>query len=209
MGNDNNKLENKVNFNQINLRKSIKSTFILKKIFSILDENIKLNMIKYNKNYQKLFGFNIEYYKEISGRYMVGDRNGKGEEYDFDNIKIFEGEYLNGLKNGKGKEYYKTGELRFEGEYLNGYPKNGKGYTGTGKLFFILYDNRKFKAFYPNSKSEFFGEFINGKIYNVKKYNYFGKLVFVVKYGCGEGIEILDDKSIYEGEYFNIKMKKN
>ena len=205
MGNDNNKLENKVNFNQINLRKSIKSTFILKKIFSILDENIKLNMIKYNKNYQKLFGFNIEYYKEISGRYMVGDRNGKGEEYDFDNIKIFEGEYLNGLKNGKGKEYYKTGELRFEGEYLNGYPKNGKGYTGTGKLFFILYDNRKFKAFYPNSKSEFFGEFINGKIYNVKKYNYLGNLEFEVKYGCGKGIEILDDKSIYEGEYFNGK----
>ena len=189
MGNDNNKLENKVNFNQINLRKSIKSNFILKKIFSILDENIKLNMMKYNKNYQKLFGFNIEYYKEISGRYMVGDRNGKGEEYDFDNIKIFEGEYLNGLKNGKGKEYYKTGELRFEGEYLNGYPKNGKGYTKNGIPFFYLNDNRKCISKYKNGKLRFEGEYLNGKRWNG----------FLIEYDLDDG-EITFDGSIIDGE---------
>ena len=165
MGAANKQVVNKPEVNRdiikgINQLKNIKSTFILKRIFFNLDENIKLNMIKYNKNYQKLFGLNIDYYKERSGRYMVGDRNGKGIEYDFDNIKKFEGEYLNGLKNGKGKEYYKTGELRFEGEYLNGYPKNGKGYTKSGIPFFFLYDDRKCISIYKNGNLRFEGEYV-------------------------------------------------
>ena len=52
--NENKSLENKeiIFNNNINLQKIVKSSFVLKKVFYILDENIKLNMIKYNKNYQ-------------------------------------------------------------------------------------------------------------------------------------------------------------
>ena len=43
---------------------------------------------------------------KYEGKYLNGERNGKGKEY-FDNGKLkFEGEYLNGEKNGKGREYY-------------------------------------------------------------------------------------------------------
>ena len=57
-------------------------------------------------------------------RYLNGERNGKGKEYDKGKL-IFEGEYLNGERHGKGKEYNK-GKLTFEGEYLNGRKFNGK-----------------------------------------------------------------------------------
>ena len=63
----------------------------------------------------------------LKDKYLNGERNGKGNEYDGDHL-LFEGEYLNGNKwNGKGKEYDNRGELIFEGEYLNGNKWNGKG----------------------------------------------------------------------------------
>ena len=57
----------------------------------------------------------------FEGKYLNGERNGKGIYYDkFDQL-MFEGDYLNGKTwNGKGKEYYYNDELKFEGEYLNG-----------------------------------------------------------------------------------------
>ena len=75
MGAENKQMENKPEVNRdiikrIDQLKNIKSPFILKRIFINLDENIKLNMIKYNKKYQKLFGLNIKYFKERSGRYI-------------------------------------------------------------------------------------------------------------------------------------------
>ena len=39
---------------------------------------------------------------------------------------IFKGKYLNGERSGKGVEYYSNGKLKFEGEYLNGERWNGK-----------------------------------------------------------------------------------
>ena len=48
---------------------------------------------------------NIKYYKKISGKYKIGEKNGKGKEYLIESNKlIFEGEFLNGKKNGKCKE---------------------------------------------------------------------------------------------------------
>ena len=35
----------------------------------------------YNKKLQKLFGVDIEDYKKISGKYKMGERNGKAKEY--------------------------------------------------------------------------------------------------------------------------------
>ena len=60
-----------------------------------------------NKEIQKKLEINIKNYEKISERYKIGERNGKGKEYNKYNDKlIFEGEYLNGKKNGKGKKYY-------------------------------------------------------------------------------------------------------
>ena len=90
-------------------------------IFSFLNQKQKLNMIIYNKKLQKMMLVNIENYKNISGKYKIGGKNGYGKEYIIKlNILRFEGEYLNGKRNGIGKEYYYDGKLEFEGEYLNG-----------------------------------------------------------------------------------------
>ena len=89
---------------------------LLKIIFSFLNENKKLNIIINNKNLQKKLEINIENYKQISKRYKIGERNGKGKEYlKINNNMIFEGEYLIGKRNGKGKEYNYNSELIFEG----------------------------------------------------------------------------------------------
>ena len=123
----------------------IKSSFIIKEIFLLLNQKQKLDIIIYNKKLQKLFEVDIENYKKISRRFFKGERNGKGKEYDkYIKRLLFEGEYLNGKRNGKGKEYNDYGELIFEGEYLNG-EINGKG-----KEYF-------------DDKLIFEGEYLNGK----------------------------------------------
>ena len=119
---ENEKIENK-----INLRKDIKCIYNLPNIFSFLEQRKKLNMVAYNKQLQKIVGVNIRDYRKISGKYKIGDKNGKGSEYIlYTDRMIFEGEYKNGKRNGKGKDYYHNGDLEFEGEYLNG-KRNGKG----------------------------------------------------------------------------------
>ena len=123
---------------KVNL-KDIKSTLIIKKIFSFLNEKQKLNMIIYNKELKKILLIDIKDYKKRSGIYKIGEKNGKGKEYIINTNKlIFKGEYLNGKKNGKGKEYYYNGELKFEGEYSNGKRWNGKGFNTNGDIEFEI-----------------------------------------------------------------------
>ena len=75
----------------------IKSFYNLKKIFSFISTNKKLELISYNKTFQKLFGIDIETYKQVSKRYKIVERNEEGKEYLLDkNIIIFEGNYING-----------------------------------------------------------------------------------------------------------------
>ena len=139
--------ENSESKTEIKALKDIKSSYIIEQIFSFLDEDRQLEMIKHNKNYQNLLSLNIESYKKKSGRYKKDGINGYGQEFslDCDNL-VFEGEYLNGKRNGTGKEYTKWGnELMFEGEYLNG-KRNGKG-----------------KEYYYNGMLEYEGEYLNGK----------------------------------------------
>ena len=76
-----------------NIIKTIKSKYIIKYIFSYLYENKKLELIKYNKKCQKILKIDINYYKEISGKFIEGERNGKGKEYNDDYRLLFEGEY--------------------------------------------------------------------------------------------------------------------
>ena len=66
---------------RINLR-DIKSSNVIKGIFSFLDEKQKLNLIVYNKKIQSMFFVDIENYKIMSGKYKDGTKNGKGKEYD-------------------------------------------------------------------------------------------------------------------------------
>ena len=95
--------------NRINIR-DINSFFIIKNIFSFLSEKQILNLIIYNKQFQNLLLVDIKNYKEISGKYKIFEKNGKGKEFSIETNKlIFEGEYLNRERNGKGKEYYKDG----------------------------------------------------------------------------------------------------
>jgi len=128
-------------FKNIKSEKNI-GKYVLKDIFSFLSKKIKLEIIIYNKELQKILDVNIEDYKRIRGVYRIGERNGKGKEYDISDIStnciIFEGEYLNGKRNGKGKEYYSDGELKFEGEYIDGKKWNGKGYNKEGKIDFEI-----------------------------------------------------------------------
>ena len=105
--------------NIINLKTDIKSSYNLVKIFSFLDKKQQMKIITYNNHLKNILGVSIKDYKEVSGRYKIGGKNGKGSEYSLNtNILIFEGEYIKGKKNGKGKEYYdNNGKLKFEGEY--------------------------------------------------------------------------------------------
>ena len=65
----------KINLGDIN------SFYILKNVLSFLNEKQKLNMIIYNKELQNKFSISFDYIKEISGRYIEGERNGKGREH--------------------------------------------------------------------------------------------------------------------------------
>ena len=87
----------------INL-KDIKSSFIIKGIFSFLYKKQRLNMITYNKSLQNMLIVDIEDYKKISGKCKIGGKNGKGSEYLLNTKNlIFEGEYLNGKKKRERK----------------------------------------------------------------------------------------------------------
>ena len=127
----------------INLRKSVKSFYIINEIFSYLEEVKKLELIKYNKKYQNEFGINFEYYKNRANRYIEGGITGLVKEYKHDGKLIFEGHYLNGRRNGKGKIYHENGELKFEGKFRNGIIIEGKGYDihgyNTFKSCYILF----------------------------------------------------------------------
>ena len=124
----------KINKNFININSIDKN--MIKSIFNFLDEKRKLNIIKYNRNYQNQLNIDIEDYEKESGKLKIGEKNGNVKIYLLNSNKLlFDVEYLNGKKHGKAKEYNEYGVLKFEGEYLNG-KKNGKGkeYYDNGKI---------------------------------------------------------------------------
>ena len=152
----------------VNLRKAVKSSYIIDNIFSYLNLRTKLILIIYNKKYQNQFGINIEKYKEISGKYIIKE-NGNVKEYELGSNKLlYEGEYKNGRRNGKGKEYYDNGKIKFEGEYLNGKIIYGKGFDLFGNNNLIINKNGKGKEYYKDNKIKFEGEYKNGKKWNGK-----------------------------------------
>ena len=163
----------------INIIKKIKSNYMLKGIFSLLIDYIKLDMLNYNKLLQKRIQISTEDYKKICKKYKIIEKPGKIKEFDLiTNKLIYEGEYLKGKRNGKGKEYDINNNIVFEGEYLKGKKIEGKGYDKDGNIIFILNRNRKGKEFYDNGEIQFEGEYLNGKRWNGKGFNYNGKNFF-------------------------------
>ena len=62
--------------------KNVKSIYNLIEILSFLNIKLKLNLILRSKELQKNLGIDIEDYKKINGKYIIGGRNGKGKELD-------------------------------------------------------------------------------------------------------------------------------
>ena len=195
--------------------KDVKSKYIMIYISSYLDEKRKLEIIKYNKSMQNIFGIKLINYKYYTRKQINYELNGKGKEYDeYFNKIIFEGEYLKGKRNGKGKEYSDDGhKIIFEGEYKNGLRWNGKGYDNNNKVVYELkngngyvkeYDdkgilvleveylngkrNGKGKEYYEDDKLEFEGEYLNG-----------------FRNGKGKEYNFDDEILVFEGEYFYDK----
>ena len=117
--------------------KNVKSKYIIKLIFSYIDECSKLKLVKHSLAFQNILNMNIDNYKYFYRRYINYKSNGKVIEYNLYGRVEFEGDYKNGQRNGKGEEYYYDGNLLFEGEYLNG-KRNGKGieYNYYGSILF-------------------------------------------------------------------------
>ena len=132
----------------------IKSSYFIIILFSHLREEMKLKMVKYNKNYQHLLNIKLINYQIFSGRYIEYESNGKTKEYDsYDDHLIYEGEYSNGKRNGKGKEYYKYGKgiILFEGEYFNGKRWNEKVKDTDGhKTYELKNGNGYFKEYHED-----------------------------------------------------------
>ena len=151
----------------------ISSLYILRKVFSLLDTKVKLNHIKYNKSLQKKLLNELDYFKKISGRYLIKDNEfNYGKEFTLEkNILVYIGGYKNGKRNGRGVEYNENGIFKFEGEYLDG-RRNGKGKEYKQNE----YNNNNFLYFEGNYK--------NGK-------------------KNGKGIIYKSNKIKFEGEYFN------
>ena len=185
----------------------IKSIYITKKILSYLENNKKLELIKYNKQFSQNLGYTIDDYKKLCKRYVIYGKNGKGKEYIMNsNIKIFEGQYVNKKRHGKGKEYYDNGNLKFEGEYLNGKILNGKLYNIYNNKLLEIGKNGNGKEYYDNGKYQFIGQYLNGNRWNGKGYNYKGKEEFIIKCGNGKGKEYdYYGFILFEGEYKNGK----
>jgi len=117
---------------------NIKCSYILKIVFSLLQDKTKLKLIKYNKFLQKEIDINITYYRIFNGKYTIFEKEGIGKSYDsYNHQLIYEGEFLNGEKNGKGREYDTYKNLIFEGEFKNGIKWNGilKEYSNGSLIF--------------------------------------------------------------------------
>ena len=209
----------------------IKSSFILKKIFTYIDNRVKFKSVKYNKKIQKKLGLNIIDFRRISGKYIEENKGYIIEYNGYNNRTLFEGYYSNGKKNGKGKEYNEENKLIFEGEYLN-----GKKYNGHGKEYDEDTGNLIFEFNYLNGKITgkeydkfngdllFDGNYLDGKRSGFgKEYKYipckksnnkYSKqiIIFIGEYLNGERIKgkeyNYDEKIIYEGEYLNGKKWK-
>ena len=140
--------------------------------------------------------------------------DGKGEITELtDKELIFKGNYENGEKNGKGKEYQYDQVMMFDGEYLNGKRWNGKVYNDIGKVICELKDGKGIIKEYENDTLLFEAKFINGELNGkIKEFDEEGKLIIEEEYKDGKknGIctEYYDGEKSSEIEYlYDYKLK--
>ena len=181
----------------------------MKILFSLVDDRIKLQLIKKNKNLKNLLDINIIQYKRLSKKLKVYEENNKGKEYDcYINEILFKGEYLNNERNGIGKEYNYLQQVIFEGEYKNG-KRNGKGkeYYNKNKLKFegVFLNGKKWEGIGYDTEKNIIYQLEKGKGY-IKEYDYSGNLSFEGNYIDGElkgNVKeyYSDGKISFEGEY--------
>ena len=155
----------------------IKLSFFFKFLLPYINDRRKYKIATYNKELQQILEINLLDYKRMSGKYILGDINGKGKEYDYKENVLYEGEFLKGKRNGKGKEYSELFQL-YEGEYLNG-KRHGKGkeFNFFGVLIFEgEYSNgeRNGKGIehydFKHNNKKYEGEYLNGKRHGKEKY---------------------------------------
>ena len=193
--------------------KNIKSTYLLKYIFSFLEITLKSKLFEYNKKIQKKLELDPYNIKKIIGKYKLYEKDIVKEIELNTDLLLFEGNYSNGKRSGNGKEYNNDGKIIFEGKYLNG-QRNGIGRELYSLLqkneekvkYYGLYLNGKRhgtgKEFYFNGKLKFEGEYLNGKMWNGKGYNNNGDYIFNIKNGFGKIKEYSDfGNLIYTGYY--------
>ena len=68
---------------------NIKSFYIVRIIFSYIEEKQKLKIIKYNKSLQTNLNINLINYKHFKGKYIIYESEGYGKEYYGYNDKEF------------------------------------------------------------------------------------------------------------------------
>ena len=185
---------------------SIKSVYILKQILSLLDVKKKLKLISYNKNLQNKLKIDQMYFEKISGKKIIGEKDGKGKEYR-DNKLVFQGFYLNRKRNGLGKEYYPNGNIKFVGEFSNNNKIKGIEYDYEENILLKFEKDGKGKEYYFNGKTKFEGEFKNGNKWNGIGFNINGKKEFELKNGEGKIKEYnyKGNEIEFEGEYVKGK----
>ena len=198
---------------------TIKSKYIMKNIFLLLDEKKLLQLVAYNKELQNLMDIKLICYKVVSGKYFLWDKNGYGKEYNInDDELIFEGEYLNGKRNGKGKEY-EDDELVFEWEYLNGKRWNGKekkfmhwDYKHIFQEEYIIVKIWNKYEYIELDENKIECEIKNGERINVYcMIEYLGDTWIKCEYKNGEKIKVKERYCLgrsdieFEGEYLNGK----
>ena len=72
----------------------IKSSYFIKFLFSLVDEKVKLKIIKYNISLQTELEISFFNYPIFSGRKIIVETDGKGKEIQLkDKRLIFEGEF--------------------------------------------------------------------------------------------------------------------
>ena len=122
------------------------------------------------------------------------------KEYNDHGELKFEGKYLNGERNGKGKEYYDNGRLKFEGEYLYGVKWNGKIYNSHDNMVYEIKDGKGNLIVFYQGEKIFEGEYLYGNKWNGKgKESHNGKIEFEGEYLNGKnGMEKLKNIMILE-----------